>query len=1310
VLVLVALVIVLMAKLPALHAESVADGPLSPSAQGVDSKWGKSQRPATKDGAVSEATCDFGDATYVTSSTAGDRQSFNLSLDPANATKKIARVEISLCHRVSGSAMREASYSPFLRIAGAIHEGQAVAVKNIEGCVETTQVISFPAPLVWSEGSNFEVGLLKLPDQDTAKTVRICSIRATIYYEDDAPPAPPLPQVSISAAGSDSSNALWDVLVDNSASGSIDRSGIVIAAGQPDTALLGTTPPDACTVVPDTPSAWSCDVDAGSFLSLRLGRPRSALPSLCLGGGLPNWLASATLTDGTALAVSGATPAEPSEAAVPPDPVACPLPAVRLSPHAPTLSGGHAFWDLLIDQPEAEGLAREVRLTLSAALELAQVPAGVACTVAGTVVTCSVPASGDAAVVLGRAVTESALVSGNLCNGGAIAASIQSAELADGRPVTVDGGGPSAPVSHAVRDTSSCQPPGVAVAFAPGASGVVHHPSDVAWLVTISNPPGGLAGAVVHIRDPHATVRGGPAFSGATAACSGNILSDDGATCELQPGATVTWMVAPKPPPASSCAAQAFNHAVAYRMDGPAPWVELAGPEVVLTGDQSLCPRTVMVANHHFPPALPVEMPAIKLSGIGDPQPCLATRLPGEGVVLWECTVPASWAGAVETTPPPGWIEGDCPAGLTIPAADARVCAYRQARVAAVATLVTHGLPGDPIAGPTPSLDAVALPGGTPSADGLSWTWPPVAIDPLAGRAIIWQFDESLWRVIAGPAASGSGCELSPGDAAGEWQLNAPPGGDCLIAITLERLVATIVVNQRAIGAPAPPLTPDVDVDGKPLPIVWTGDGPGNTRWEAVVPVLPGGSVVEISAVLPTGWANASAAPGACDGAPSPAPALDPGPAAVLVATQPGDAVHLCLVNVAVGALQVNVTGYGLAPSPRMWRLISTVPGLPDLVIEAVEEPGASRHAGSSPLISPVPVGDYVIHLEGGQPACLPGAMAGDYETSAAVGAGAPGVVGGAPLPFTVSQAETVSIAFTETPCAAVLPPGAIELRVIHDVDGDGVLDPAEAPIPDWPLHVTGPGATSTVSTGTAGVLRYPVPAGGAYAVSPELPHGWRSTGPAVEEVTVGLGQEVQLVFLVQPVVSIHVSVSEVTVDHTAGRPGASWRVTLDGCGLRQFLETGPTGEVRFDDLPPAPACAYSLTVDQRDGWVLPHASATAAPRAPGEVAAFAFVAFSSAPATVVEVPALVSPVPEETTAPAATLLPGAALLDWSGGRVVVELAFAGAGDVAAVYHWDPQSGGWLRYLPGLPPALSDLHTLEPGRVYWVVVAPAKRT
>jgi hypothetical protein len=41
---------------------------------------------------------------------------------------------------------------------------------------------------------------------------------------------------------------------------------------------------------------------------------------------------------------------------------------------------------------------------------------------------------------------------------------------------------------------------------------------------------------------------------------------------------------------------------------------------------------------------------------------------------------------------------------------------------------------------------------------------------------------------------------------------------------------------------------------------------------------------------------------------------------------------------------------------------------------------------------------------------------------------------------------------------------------------------------------------------------------------------------------------------------------------------------------------------------------------------------------------------------------------------------------------------------VIAIYEYDPGSGDWHRYLPGLSPFVNNLATLTNGAGYWVVV------
>lgn len=65
--------------------------------------------------------------------------------------------------------------------------------------------------------------------------------------------------------------------------------------------------------------------------------------------------------------------------------------------------------------------------------------------------------------------------------------------------------------------------------------------------------------------------------------------------------------------------------------------------------------------------------------------------------------------------------------------------------------------------------------------------------------------------------------------------------------------------------------------------------------------------------------------------------------------------------------------------------------------------------------------------------------------------------------------------------------------------------------------------------------------------------------------------------------------------------------------------------------------------------------------------------------------------------------MPGANLVAWGGGNVDPAVAFAGNSSVAVVYEWDPATGEWKRYFPGLPGFLNNLRMLREGNAYWVI-------
>ena len=187
----------------------------------------------------------------------------------------------------------------------------------------------------------------------------------------------------------------------------------------------------------------------------------------------------------------------------------------------------------------------------------------------------------------------------------------------------------------------------------------------------------------------------------------------------------------------------------------------------------------------------------------------------------------------------------------------------------------------------------------------------------------------------------------------------------------------------------------------------------------------------------------------------------------------------------------------------------------------------------------------------------------------------------------------------------------------LADYDGDGVRDPGEPPVADWPFTISGPDGTFEVRTDVEGKHVFTVATGGTYTVSEQAAEGWRIVGSrqangflpgGVAPVTAGLGEHREVAFFNQPRVDLRVTKSEVSTAFPAGRPGAGWEFTLTGCGIEDRTgATGPDGLVVFSDLPPATGCSYVVTETERDGWFALFSSRSAAPTGPGEVVTLAF-------------------------------------------------------------------------------------------------------
>jgi hypothetical protein len=375
--------------------------------------------------------------------------------------------------------------------------------------------------------------------------------------------------------------------------------------------------------------------------------------------------------------------------------------------------------------------------------------------------------------------------------------------------------------------------------------------------------------------------------------------------------------------------------------------------------------------------------------------------------------------------------------------------------------------------------------------------------------------------------------------------------------------------------------------------------------------------------------------------------------------------------------------------------------------------PGATQVTAQETLPL-VPAGEYAISALQGNAACLPGATAVDFETRAAARTGAPpsdaemsGVVGSGPLPFTVVKGQATYIRFDHAGCGTLLETGVIAIQVINDLDGDAERDAGEAGIAGWPLSVSGPDGEAALVTDANGLAHYSVVTGGAYLVRSGEASGWLATGDSSATVVAGLGETVHAAFFNQPRVAVSVSMTEISLSHPGGAPGIGWAFTLTGCGVTRGLETSATGAAQFGQLPPAAGCAYSVAVAERPGWATIAASKTAVPVGPGEVV---FLSFVSVRIEVCQdcVPASPSAGGEPNPAiPVLQVFPGATLVTWPAGPSPIEDVFGAAEGVVAVYRWDEASGAWLKYFPGLPGYLNDLHLLEAGAVYWVVAHAA---
>ena len=84
------------------------------------------------------------------------------------------------------------------------------------------------------------------------------------------------------------------------------------------------------------------------------------------------------------------------------------------------------------------------------------------------------------------------------------------------------------------------------------------------------------------------------------------------------------------------------------------------------------------------------------------------------------------------------------------------------------------------------------------------------------------------------------------------------------------------------------------------------------------------------------------------------------------------------------------------------------------------------------------------------------------------------------------------------------------------------------------------------------------------------------------------------------------------------------------------------------------------------------------------------------------------SPTATPVTPPTLPIVPGSNLLAWPGTDQSPAVALGSQGaSLRIVYEWDPASGEWKRYAPGLPSFVNNLSMMRKGHSYWFIAKAA---
>jgi hypothetical protein len=168
-----------------------------------------------------------------------------------------------------------------------------------------------------------------------------------------------------------------------------------------------------------------------------------------------------------------------------------------------------------------------------------------------------------------------------------------------------------------------------------------------------------------------------------------------------------------------------------------------------------------------------------------------------------------------------------------------------------------------------------------------------------------------------------------------------------------------------------------------------------------------------------------------------------------------------------------------------------------------------------------------------------------------------------------------------------VLDTGALVIEKVRDVNGNGVKDPEDTMISNWPVTISGPqfNVPLQATTNAQGIIFLPAIESGTYTVTEGAGAdyaivGVRTNGGALSvsnttQVEIVFGDDDTVTFYNQPRGSIVVTKSTIVSINNATPVAApndddGWQITVSSvaCGINTTQSTGQNGQTTFSNLP----------------------------------------------------------------------------------------------------------------------------------------------